>query len=89
MRAFILVIAVLVLVARQASAQQDPAAGKAFALEVCTPCHVVAPDQLSPRRFAVAPDFNAIANTPANERNGAPCIPFRRAPHHAKSGPLA
>jgi cytochrome c len=33
-------------------------------MEVCTPCHVVAPDQLSPRRFAVGPDFSAIANTP-------------------------
>ena len=41
----------------------DPAAGRAFALEVCTPCHVVAPDQVSPRRLAVAADFHTIANT--------------------------
>lgn len=44
-------------------AHGDPDAGRRFALEVCTPCHVVAPDQLSPRRFASAPDFRAIANT--------------------------
>jgi hypothetical protein len=56
----------LALTSRQASAQPigNLNAGKAFALEVCTPCHVVAPDQLSPRRFAVGPDFSAIANTP-------------------------
>ena len=40
----------------------DPAAGRAFALETCTPCHVVSPDQLSPRRLASAPSFEAIAN---------------------------
>src|SRR5690349_9872753 len=59
-------IILLVLTDRQVSAQPigNPDAGKAFALEVCTPCHVVAPDQLSPRRFAVGPNFGAIANTP-------------------------
>lgn len=41
----------------------DPTKGHAFSLEVCTPCHVVAEDQLSPRRLATAPDFRAIANT--------------------------
>lgn len=40
----------------------DPEKGRAFALEVCTPCHVVAEKQLSPRRLATAPDFRAIAN---------------------------
>lgn len=41
----------------------DPNTGRNFALETCTPCHVVASDQLSPRRFATAPAFQAIANT--------------------------
>jgi|SRR5579864_20427 len=41
----------------------DPETGRAFALQVCTPCHVVAEDQLSPRRLATAPDFRAIATT--------------------------
>jgi cytochrome c551/c552 len=61
------IIAGLVLATSRATAQTagNAAAGKAFALEVCTPCHVVASDQLSPRRFAVAPDFDAIANTSA------------------------
>jgi mono/diheme cytochrome c family protein len=42
----------------------NPAAGRAFALQTCTPCHVVVSDQLSPRRFATGPDFKEIANTP-------------------------
>lgn len=63
----ILVVTGLALASSKVVAQVtgDPAAGKAFALEVCTPCHVVAPRQISPRRFAVAPDFQAIANTSA------------------------
>jgi mono/diheme cytochrome c family protein len=52
-----------------ASAQEtplggDPQAGRAFALEVCAACHVVSSRQLAPARFAVAPSFHAIANTP-------------------------
>jgi cytochrome c2 len=42
----------------------NPTAGRAFAREVCTPCHVVASDQLSPRRFVIGPDFQSIAKTP-------------------------
>lgn len=42
----------------------DPRQGRAFALEVCTPCHVVSKDQLSPPRFSDAPAFAAIANAP-------------------------
>ncbi len=37
--------------------------GRRFALEVCTPCHVVAPTQISPQRFSIGPDFRTIANT--------------------------
>lgn len=55
---------VLSLVGATAFAQVpgDAKKGRAFALEVCTPCHVVAENQLSPRRLATAPDFRAIAN---------------------------
>ncbi len=58
-------IAFASVVATDAIAQTsgDPAAGRAYALQVCTPCHVVVPDQLSPPRLAVAPDFHAIAQT--------------------------
>jgi mono/diheme cytochrome c family protein len=42
--------------------QGNAAAGRAFALQVCTPCHVVSRHQLSPPRFAVGPTFDAIAN---------------------------
>jgi mono/diheme cytochrome c family protein len=38
-------------------------AGAAFALDSCSVCHVVSPDQRSPREFTNAPDFKAIANT--------------------------
>lgn len=41
----------------------NPEAGRALAREVCTPCHAVATDQVSPRRFVIGPDFGAIANT--------------------------
>lgn len=39
------------------------AAGRTFAMQACSVCHVVAPDQLSPKEFTTAPDFEAIANT--------------------------
>jgi mono/diheme cytochrome c family protein len=42
----------------------DPQAGRAFALEVCAACHVVSSRQLAPARFAIAPSFHAVANTP-------------------------
>lgn len=63
-----LLAAGLMIIANGAAVAQpmgDPVAGRAFALEACTPCHTVATDQLSPPRFAVAPDFRAIANTRA------------------------
>ena len=55
---------VLSLVGATAFAQVpgDAKKGRAFALEVCTPCHVVAENQLSPRRLATAPEFLGIAN---------------------------
>jgi cytochrome c2 len=58
-------VSVFALAAANAFAQMpgDPENGRAFALEVCTPCHVVAENQLSPRRLATAPDFRAIAKT--------------------------
>lgn len=62
-----LVTAFVMLVDRTAMAQTvgDAAKGQRFALQTCTPCHLVAPDQLSPPRFALAPSFEAIANTRA------------------------
>jgi mono/diheme cytochrome c family protein len=40
----------------------DVQAGRAFALEVCSVCHVVAPTQLTPPRIANAVTFQTIAN---------------------------
>jgi cytochrome c len=51
--------------AAQAQGAGDATAGRRFALQVCTPCHVVASDQVSPQRLAIAPDFTAIAKIPA------------------------
>ena len=55
----------MAIVTAEVAAQEigDRAKGRAFALQACTPCHKVAPDQLSPSRFATAPDFRAIAKT--------------------------
>lgn len=41
----------------------DREAGLAFALQVCLPCHAVTTES-KPRMFVIAPDFQAIANTP-------------------------
>lgn len=59
-------VGLMTIAAADASGQTtgDPAAGHAFALQVCTPCHVVASDQPGPRS-KVGPDFHAIANTRA------------------------
>jgi mono/diheme cytochrome c family protein len=43
--------------------QGDLAHGRAFAQEVCTPCHQVIPQQFA-LRIASAPSFAAIAATP-------------------------
>jgi cytochrome c len=62
---FLIAAALMTIAAAEATAQEmgDRAMGRAFALQVCTPCHKVATDQLSPPRFATAPDFRAIART--------------------------
>jgi mono/diheme cytochrome c family protein len=43
----------------------DMHTGRSFALQTCTPCHVVSAQQLAPPRFAVAPSFQSIANLPS------------------------
>lgn len=57
-------------VAQAADEHGDPAIGRAFALQACTPCHVVSRRQLSPPRFAVAPSFDAIANADTTTPSG-------------------
>lgn len=49
----------------EAQSMGDATAGGRFALQVCTPCHIVASNQLAPQRLAIAPSFAAIANIPA------------------------
>jgi mono/diheme cytochrome c family protein len=54
-----------VLLADAAAAQDrgDAARGRAFAQEVCTPCHKVVPQQFA-QRLAIAPSFDTIAAAP-------------------------
>jgi mono/diheme cytochrome c family protein len=56
--------AVLTATAFNANAQGgDVAAGRAFAREACTTCHVVDPTNVSPRVVAIGPNFQDVANT--------------------------
>jgi mono/diheme cytochrome c family protein len=57
--------AILAAIAFSAKAQDgDIAAGHAFAREVCKACHVVEPEEASPRTVEIGPAFRDIANTP-------------------------
>ena len=39
-------------------------AGRQYVRQVCSPCHAVTAEQAAQRRIVIAPDFQAIANTP-------------------------
>jgi mono/diheme cytochrome c family protein len=57
----------LVAAAFAAKAQDGPGdrdAGHALAREVCSPCHAIDPPPHAPRLVDIAPDFQAIADTP-------------------------
>jgi mono/diheme cytochrome c family protein len=63
--AFFTIAAPLVASAQQSLSGGDPASGRAFALQTCTPCHVVAQDQISPPRFAMTANaLHAFLATP-------------------------
>ena len=42
----------------------NPEAGRLYVRQVCSPCHAVTAKQTAQRRIVIAPDFQAIANTP-------------------------
>ena len=57
--------AVLAATAFSAKAQEgDVTTGHAFAREACKACHMVEPEQRSPRRIDIGPAFRDIATTP-------------------------
>ena len=63
----VMLAGVLAVSACAANAQDTPGnmdAGRAYAREVCSPCHAITAEQASQRMIAVAPDFQTIANTP-------------------------
>ncbi len=58
--------AALAATAFNANAQDgDVAAGHAFAREACKACHMVEPEEGSPRIIVIGPAFRDIADTPA------------------------
>ena len=57
----------------------SPRKGRDFALQVCTPCHVVSARQISPPRFADAPAFSEIAN--ARGMTATSLAAFLSSPH--------
>ncbi len=60
-------LAILAAVSSAANAQEapgNPETGRAYAREVCSPCHAVTREQAAQRTIAIAPDFHTIANTP-------------------------
>jgi len=60
-------------------ASENPEAGRVYAREVCSPCHAVTAEQASQRTIAVAPDFQAIANT--SGMTGTALRAFLQTPH--------
>lgn len=77
----ILVIAAAILLARAACAQDlpgDPAAGRIFALQTCSGCHLVAEDQPD-GRIAEAPGFREVAERPGLTAQAL--FAFLQAPH--------
>jgi cold shock CspA family protein/cytochrome c2 len=60
--AFVVVIVVTAASAQIVPTVGDPKAGRAFALQNCTGCHVVSSRQLTQPRVANGPSFQAVAN---------------------------
>ena len=42
----------------------NPEAGRLYVRQVCSPCHAVTAEQTAQRLIVIAPNFQAIANTP-------------------------
>jgi mono/diheme cytochrome c family protein len=63
----VILVGVFTASAYAASAQDAPGnfeAGRVYVSQVCSPCHAVTAEQAAQRRIVIAPDFQAIANTP-------------------------
>jgi mono/diheme cytochrome c family protein len=61
------ILAIALAATAAANAQEAPGdlqAGQALAWHVCSPCHAVEPDPKAQRLLDIAPDFQAIADTP-------------------------
>jgi hypothetical protein len=63
----VILVGVFTASAYVANAQDAPGnseAGRVYVSQVCSPCHAVTAEQAAQRRIVIAPDFQAIANTP-------------------------
>jgi len=63
----VMLVGVFAVSAYAANAQDTPGnseAGRVYVSQVCSPCHAVTAEQTAQRRIVIAPDFQAIANTP-------------------------
>jgi mono/diheme cytochrome c family protein len=63
----VMLVGVFAVSAYAANAQVTPSnseAGRVYVSQVCSPCHAVTAEQTARRRIVIAPDFQAIANTP-------------------------
>ena len=61
---FVSILAASACVANAEEASGDPEAAPVHTHEVCSRCHAVTAEQARQRMIAIAPDFQAIANTP-------------------------
>jgi hypothetical protein len=67
MMRIVILASVFAASAYAAKAQDTPGngeAGRLYVRQVCSPCHAVTAEQTAQRRIVIAPDFQAIANTP-------------------------
>jgi cytochrome c2 len=63
----VMLVGVFAVSAYAVNAQDTPGnseAGRVYVSQVCSPCHAVTAEQAAQRRIVIAPDFQAIANTP-------------------------
>jgi hypothetical protein len=86
-RGAVVLAAILAATGFSAKAQDgDIAAGHAFAREACKACHMVEPEESSPRSIVIGPAFRDIANT-GDDGDGHPGVPHQFTPQDAKSDP--
>jgi len=83
------ILAASVYTANAQEISGNPEAGRAYAREVCSPCHALTAEQGVQRIFAVAPDFPGDCQHTRNDRDRASCLLADAPPEDAKPDPRA